>query len=229
MINFHQKIRNPGDPIRSEEWNEIQNDIKKDLVELENKLIELQESITKITETIVITNLESSVGRSYRLTDPIFEEYESFKLDSIGLISKQWVTNSPGVGEICSFGIVDNFDVIYYWATADNGDKESLTIEFEYVGGRYDTDSQTDDSIKEFKDLFVNEKIRLTSKNPNNPWEEYLYSDSGIWYKYKLVNPYPQREVSYIRFTNTNPDTITRIGNVVQIKKRTKMLDEYVI
>ena len=51
----------------------------------------------------------------------------------MGMITRQWVTSVIGEGDICHFGITDYFDVLYFWAGAENGNQNMLDIELEYA------------------------------------------------------------------------------------------------
>jgi len=208
MVKFKPIRKNPGDVIRSEDWNRIQDDIRADLERIEDYL-------SKMVETVVITNVESSVGKSFSLLDVVPGEKSSYESSVMGLITKQWCLPGGEVGEICRFGVMATFDVIYYWAGAENGDKKALDITFEYVDGTTATISS----------LFVHERGKLRPTGDSNPYLEYLLSpNERVWYKYQATNPNPEKEVRYISFKNTQAGCTPRIGNVLHYISRIRTL-----
>jgi len=215
-IEFKPIIRKPGDPIRSEDWNIMQDMLLSDMYSLKREIEELREYVNNLSETIVLTNLESSVGTSYALDEIVQGESDSYNLKTVGLITKQYVTSVWGIGDICQFGIADRFDILYFWSGAYNGNNNMLDVSLEYVEGDKDEMVGTN--------LYVNDKSQLSSPTDNNPYQEYIYNKYGTWYKYKIRNPFPDKEVRYIKFTNINSDTNPRIGNVIRIEKKIKQI-----
>lgn len=218
MIEFKPITRNPGDSIRSEDWNNMQGMILSDLFSLKSEIEGLRDYVNNLSETIVLTNLESSVGSIYSLDDVVQGESDSYNLKTIGLITKQFVPSVWGVGDICHFGIADRFDILYYWSGAYNGNNNMLDVSLEYVEG------ERDEVVG--NNLYINDKSQLSGPSGNNPYHEYIYNKYGTWYKYKITNPYPDKEVRYIKFTNMNPETNPRIGNVLRIEKKIRKIDQ---
>ena len=215
-IEFKPITRKPGDAIRSEDWNMIQDMILSDMHSLKREIEGLREYVNNLTETIVLTNLESSVGSPYALDEIVQGESDSYNLKNIGLITKQYVTSVWGVGDICHFGIADRFDILYYWSGSYNGNSNMLDVSLEYVEG------ERDEMVG--SNLYINDKSQLSSPSSNNPYQEYIYNKYGTWYKYKITNPFPEKEVRYIKFTNINSDANPRIGNVLRIEKKIKQI-----
>lgn len=213
MVKFEPIRRKPGELIRSEDWNKMQEDIRADLVELEDMMHKLKEYIDSLTETVVMTNLQSPTGFSYNLNEDVPGETGNYATSVVGHITKQWVLGKGKTGEICRFGILNYFDMLYYWAGAYDGDKKTLEITLEYVDG----------TIYTFRDLFIHECKGLRVKGTSNPYVEYLLSpNERVWYKYELKNPNPGKEVRYIIFRDTNEECAPRIGNVIQIINKLK-------
>ena len=215
-LEFKPITRKPGDPIRSEDWNMMQDMLLSDMYSLKREIEELREYVNNLSETIVLTNLESSVGTAYALDEIVQGESDSYNLKTVGLITKQYVTSVWGIGDICQFGIADRFDILYFWSGAYNGNNNMLDVSLEYVEGDKDEMVGTN--------LYINDKSQLGSPTGNNPYQEYIYNKYGAWYKYKIKNPFPDKEVRYIKFTNINSDTNPRIGNVIRIEKKIKQI-----
>jgi hypothetical protein len=204
MTEFKPLIRKPGDTIKAEEWNMIQEG-------LINEIVRLREYIDTLGYTIILTAAESFIGRAYALDEPIQGGYESFGVKSLGLITKQWVQTSSG--DICKFGVFERFEYLQFWACADNGDKKTLSISFEYADG----------SIEKINDnLFINDKVKLSLSSEENPYIEFISAQIGkeVFYKYQVKNPKPDKAVRYVIFSNVNPACITRIGNVLILKSK---------
>lgn len=215
MPKFEPIKRKPGELIRSEDWNKIQEDIKSDLERLEEEIRSIKRYIENMTESVVLTNLESPIGTSYRLDENVPGETDNYASKVVGHITKQWVIEKGKIGEICRFGILASFDVLYYWSGADNGDKKTLEIIIEYVDGTRHV----------IGDIFIHEWTELRPKGTENPYVEYLLSpNERVWYKYKLMNPNPEKEVRYIYFRNINSECTPRIGNVIQYIAKIKPL-----
>lgn len=215
MAEFKPIIRKAGEVIRSEDWNSIQEGLLAEITSLELKIESLKTYIENMSERITLTGLESVAGRSFGLDEEVPGETSTYRVKSMGLITRQWVTAVMGEGDLCHFGITDYFDVLYYWAGAENGNQNMLDIEIEYA----------DDTIaKLLENGYVNDKNTLSESNEANPYIEFLYSDFGIWYKYQIKNPHPNNQVRYVRFRNVNPDSNPRIGNTIQMKTRVKQI-----
>lgn len=215
MVKFEPIKRKPGELIRSEDWNKIQEDIRADLIELEEEIRRLREYIDSLTETVVMTNLQSPTGTTYNLNEDVPGESGNYAASVVGHITKQWVLGRGKTGEICRLGVLNFFDVLYYWAGADNGDKKTLEITLEYVDGTTYT----------VRDLFIHECKELRIKGTDNPYVEYLLSpNERVWYKYELKNPNPDKEVRYVVFKDTNEECAPRIGNVLQFITKLKPL-----
>ena len=207
MTKFEPIVRNPGDLIRSEDWNRIQEDIKADLDDLNEKISKLKEYVEGMLHSVTLTDVKSPIGISYNLDEPVPGETENYGTTIVGHITKQWCIGNGNTGRICRFGIIDLMDVLYYWAGAGGGDKKTLKIMIEYVDG----DTHTTD------ELFIHEYSELRPKGGENPYVEYLLSpNENVWYKYMLQNPKPDKEVRYIYFENVGSACTPRIGNVIQ-------------
>jgi hypothetical protein len=215
MTEFTPIIRKAGEVIRSEDWNSIQEGLLAEIMTLEQKIGSLKNYIENMSERITLTGLESAAGRSFGLDEEVPGEAANYRVKAMGMITRQWVTSVIGEGDICHFGITDYFDVLYFWAGAENGNQNMLDIELEYA----------DDTIaKVLENGFVNDKNTLSEASEANPYIEFLYSDFGIWYKYQVKNPHPDIQIRYIRFRNTNPESNPRIGNTIQLKTRVHQL-----
>lgn len=197
--------KKPGDLIRSGDWNEIVD-----------QLMKLKEYVDNMGESVTLTELQSTVGRAHNLDEVIKGETKSYGVKTMGLLTKQWISATQGIGDICRFGVTDYFDVLYYWAAAGNGNKNTLDITLEYVDG-------SEQNVG--TNLFVNEKNRITPTEVTNAYVEYLYTDDGVWYKYKCRNSRSAEEVRYVKFKNTNQDCITRIGNVIHLKSKIRPVE----
>ncbi len=209
LVAFKPIKKNPGDVIKSEDWNKIQEEIRADLERI-------TDYIGKLSETAVITNMESPIGRSYLLTDVVPGEKSSYDSSVLGLLTRQWLLSGGEVGEICRFGSMTSFDVLNYWSGAESGDKKALKITLEYSDG----------TSKDFDQLFVHDRSRLRPTGTDNPYVEYLLSpNERVWYKYQLINPDPSKEVRYISFKNVYKGCTPRIGNVLQYRFKIKSLE----
>jgi hypothetical protein len=206
MVSFQPIRKNPGEIIRSEDWNKIQEDVKKDLEKLEDEIQSLRDYIDSLAKSVTLTNLDSPIGKSYKLDDVIEGEVGSYATTVLGYITRQWVLGKE-IGEICKFGILDYFDILYYWAGAEKSDDPCLEISLEYVDG----------SIYNQPGLIINDWSQLEVKNQFNPYEEYLLSpNERVWYKYSIRNANPDKEVRYVSFNDIDENNSPRIANVIQ-------------
>jgi len=202
----------PQAPIRSEDWNNMQKGL---LAEIQK----LRQDLESMTETIILSGLSSRVGTSYDLDQEI--RYQAgYGEKSMGLITQQWVTSFEGAGEICSFGILEPFDRLYYWAGAERGDKKTLDIIIEYMERP---------EVTVGSNLYINDRWNPpTNQSPDNPWLAVMKSRNDLgWYKYQLINPYPAEPVKYVRFNNTDASCTPRIANVVHLKTKVQSLSKY--
>jgi len=207
MPKFEPIRRKPGELLRSEDWNKLQEDVKADLEMLEEEIRNLRKYVDNMTQNVTLINLDSPVGTSYNLDEEVPGEAGNYATRVLGYITKQWVLGKEKTGEICRFGILDFFDLIHYWSGAQNGDKKTLAITVEYVDG----------TIYEATDIFIHECLELRTSGSENPYKEYLLSpNERVWYKYEFKNPNPDKEVRYISFRNINEECTPRIANVVQ-------------
>lgn len=197
--------KKPGDLIRSEEWNKIMDE-----------LVELRSYIDNMTRSVTLTGLLSPVGSAYNLSTGATEDF-NYGIDVMGLITKQYYLGRNELGDICRFGITDFADVLSYWSGGANGDKDSLLIQVEYVDG----------SVYKTENLFIHEWSNLRPRGTKNPYVEYLQSPSQrLWYRYTLVNPYPEKEIRYITFKDTSADCAVRIANVIHYVTRVRPLNK---
>ena len=207
MTKFEPIRKGPGELIRSEDWNKIQEDVKADLEALERELKVLREYIDRMAKSVTLTNLDSPAGASYRLNEDLPGEVGNYATSVLGYISRQWVLGMEQTGEICKFGVLDYFDVLFYWAGASRSDRGCLEITLEYVDGTVHSEG----------DLFVHDWAQLQVKGDRNPYFEYLLSpNERVWYKYGIRNPHPNKEVRYISFSDVDGENAPRIANVIQ-------------
>lgn len=200
---YEPVYKKPGDLIRSEDWNRVQDE-----------LVGLRSYIESMTRSITLASLPSAVGTAYGLTgnqDPEF----NYNTEVLGLITKQYFVGKKETGDICRFGINDYMDVLSYWSGAADGEKEAMTVTFEYVDGT----SFTSDS------LFINEWSSLRPRSPKNPYIEFLQSpNQRLWYRYALINPNPEKEIRYVVFRDVNPESAIRVANVIHYTTRVRPL-----
>ncbi|MBC7090789.1 MAG: hypothetical protein H5T50_02600 [Nitrososphaeria archaeon] len=211
MPKFKPITKKPGELIKAEDWNRIQEDILKDLEEIEKSVVELRKYVESLTESSTILNPASPVGTSYELNVPVPGETASYMATVVGPITRQWAMEKGKVGEVCRFGLAAYLEVLEYWAGAEDGDKKALDIVFEYLDG----------TSSVLSGLYVNECSRLRPKNPENPYLEYLLSpNERVWYRYRLNNPHPEKEVFNISFRKSEPNCILKIGNVIHYRSK---------
>jgi hypothetical protein len=211
MVEFEPISRKPGEVIKSEDWNSMQEGIRNDLQSLEKKIDVLREYIDSMQETTTLLNVTSQVGTPHELNEVIPGESSSYETQIVGLITKQWLLDPGQTGEVCRFGIVSAFDSIDYWAGAENGDRKMMEILLDY----------TDGTQHVFSEVFIHDRSRLRPKGDDNPYVEYLLSPNEyVWYRYRIVNPSPDKEVLTITFRNTDPECNPRVGNVLHGKAR---------
>lgn len=204
MSKFEPIRKNPGDILRSEDWNQMQEDMKSEMERLLEEIRVLRKYIDTMAKSVTLTNMESPIGASYGLNDASVGDYATTVL---GYISRQYIVGEGNTGEICKFGVLDFFDLLYYWAGALQSDKECLEMTLEYVDG----------TIHIQPDLFLHNYTQLQVKGDRNPYHEYLLSpNERVWYKYAIRNPYPDKEVRYVSFKDTDEDNAPRIANVIQ-------------
>jgi len=211
MGKFNPILRKPGEVIKSEDWNKIQEDMRADIEELEKRLQVLKEYVDNMEESATMLDVVSLVGKSYNLDEIIPGENSSYDAPIVGLLTKQYLLPKGEVGDICRFGVVAQFESLDYWAGAENGDKNALEVTFNYIDG-------TNAVVSE---LFVHDRTKLRPKGKDNPYLEYLLSpNEHVWYRYRLDNPNPGKEVLAVSFRN-NIDTCTpRMGNVIHYRSK---------
>lgn len=201
---FQPNYKKPGDLIRSEEWNTLQDE-----------LVVLKNYIESMTRSITLTALESPSGKAQNLKTNVSEEFD-YGTDVLGLITKQYISGEQETAEICKFGVIDRADILYYWAGAIKGDQQALEITLEFFDG----------TIFTSESLFIHEWSKLRPKGNYNPWVEYLYSpNQRLWYKYALKNPSPEKSIRFITFRDTSPESGIRIANVLQYTTRIAPLE----
>jgi len=211
MVEFEPIKKNPGEVIRSEDWNNMQEGIRADLEELERKLQDLRNYTDSMQETTTLLNISSLGGTSYNLNEVIPNETTSYEAPIVGLLAKQWLLEKGKTGEICKFGVVTHLDSIDYWSGAENGDKKALEVIFDYMDGTNAVVSG----------LFVHDRSKLRPKGAENPYLEYLLSPNEyVWYRYKIDNPNPEKEVLNISFRCTDSQCTPRIGNVLHYRSK---------
>ncbi len=211
MTKFNPIVKNPGEVIRSEDWNRMQQDIQADMEELAHKLDVLKEYMDNMEESATMLNMDSQIGKAYNLDEVIPGENSSYEAPIVGLLTKQLLRSKGDIGDICRFSIVARLVLLDYWAGAEKGDQKALEATFNYIDG-------TNSVVNE---LFVHDRRKLRPKGLQNPYLEYLLSPNEyVWYRYQLVNPNPDKEVLSITFKNIISDCTPRIGNVIHYRSK---------
>jgi hypothetical protein len=211
MTKFSPILRKPGEVIKSEDWNKMQEDIRDDIEELKHKLDALKDYVDNMQESTTMLNMNSLVGKSYNLDETIKGETSSYDAIVVGLITKQWLIPKGEVGDICRYSVVAHLNLLEYWSGAENGDKKALEIVFNYMDG----------TSALISDLFVHDRTKLRPKGTENPYLEYLLSPNElVWYRYRVINPNPEKEVLSVSFKKTIADCTPRIGNVIHYSSK---------
>jgi hypothetical protein len=211
LTKFNPILRKPGELIKSEEWNRMQEDIRADFVELEHRLDVLKEYVDNMEESATLLNMDSLIGKSYNLDEVIPGEKASYDAPMVGLLSKQWLVQKGEKGDICRFGVVAQMELLDYWAGAEKGDKKTLEIIFNYIDG-------TSAIVTE---LYIHDRSKLRPKGALNPYREYLLSPNEyVWYRYRVINPNPEKEVLSVSFKNLLAECTPRIGNVIHYRSK---------
>lgn len=209
MTKFNPILRKPGEVIRSEDWNKMQEEIRTNLDELEGRLEALKDYVDNMEESLTLLNIDSLVGKSYKLDEVISGENSSYDAPIVGLLTRQWLLPKGGKGEICKFSIVAQLESVDYWSGAENGDKKTLEITFNYIDGTNSVVSG----------LFVHDRAKLRPKGTQTPYLEYLLSPNEfVWYRYGVANPCPEKEVLSVSFKNLLGECTPRIGNVIHYR-----------
>ncbi|MDG6966912.1 MAG: hypothetical protein JRN23_06100 [Nitrososphaerota archaeon] len=216
MTSFKPRIAQPGGTITSDDWNYIQQGILEDLVRLETENAELRRYVDNMSETNTMTRLDSPEGRSYGLDEKVPGEAATYGTSLLGFITRQWLPSVRDASvDICRFTVANIFDQLDYWAGADNGGQKALDITIRYVDGTSET----------VKGLLIHERKKLSPRGEENPYVEFLLSpNQWVWYRYRLANPHPDKEVLTVTFRNSNPKAMTRIADAVQLRTRVKQL-----
>jgi hypothetical protein len=215
LANFKPKLAQPGEPIRSEDWNYIQQGLLDDIAQLEAKYAELRNYVDNMSEVNTVTNLDSPQGKAYRLDEAVPGEKGTYETPVLGYITKQWMAPIRGIADVCRFTLTDTFDQLDFWAGAENGNRSALDVTLRYADG----------TTEAIKGLYVHDRGKLQPKGADNPYVGFLLApNQRVWYRYRIKNPQPTREVLSVTFKNTNPDCAARIGNVVHLRTRVKQL-----
>lgn len=215
MPRFKPIVRKPGELIRAEDWNRIQEEISQDLMELDGKITQLKQYIDSLTETTTILNPASPIGKLYSLNENIPGERLNYMATVVGPITGQWALEKGRIGDLCRFGLATHLESLDYWAGAEDGDRKALEIVFEYIDGTLATVSN----------IFIHECSKLKPKGTDNPYLEYLLSpNERVWYRYRVRNPNPEKEVLNITFRKIDPACILKIGNVIHYKSKISAL-----
>lgn len=211
MTKFEPILRKPGEVIRSEDWNKMQEEIRGDLVELEARLLALREYVDSMEETITLLNVTSPVGNSYNLNEIVPGEGTNYEAPVVGHLTKQWVLEKGQAAVICRFGLVALLSSLDYWSGAESGDRKTLEVVFDYIDGTNAVVSG----------LYIHDRGRLRPKGTDNPYIEYLLSpNEHVWYRYRLANPNPGKEILTVSFRNTDRECTPRIGNVIHYRAK---------
>jgi hypothetical protein len=197
MTKFNPILRKPGELIKSEEWNKMQEDIRADFDELEHRLEVLKHYVDNMEESATLLNMDSLVGKSYNLDEVIPGEKASYDAPMVGLLTKQWLLQKGEKGEICRFSVVAHLELL---------DKKTLEVTFNYIDG----------TSAVVYDLYIHDRSKLRPKGALNPYLEYLLSPNEYaWYRYRVINPNPEKEVLSVSFKNIMAECTPRIGNVI--------------
>jgi len=215
MVRFKPILKKPGELIRAEDWNKMQEDIKHDLEDIERKVKTLMDNITMLAQKTVIKGLESPIGVSFALDEEVPGETGDFGARVVGHLNRQWVAVEGRLGDICRFNILDYVDILFYWACADRGDKRCLEVILEYMDGTTHPE----------RNLFIHDWKSLRPKGEDNPYVEYVLSpNERVWYKYSIRNPYPNKKVRSVLFRNLNRECSPKIGNAIEYVSRVRLL-----
>jgi hypothetical protein len=216
LTEFQPRPAQPGEPIRSEDWNYIQQSLLAEIVSLQARCDRLQKYIDNMSVLHTMTNLESTEGRSYSLDETVPGEVGTYGSKVVGLISRQWVPPVKGDVGICRFTVTNTFDQLDYWAGAAGGNGKALSVTLNYADG----------GTASFPELFMHEVTALAPAGDDNPFVEYILSPSQwVWYRYRLTNPHPDREVISVTFANVGSDARSRVGDVLQLRARVRQLE----
>jgi hypothetical protein len=211
MAKFSPILRKPGEVIKSEDWNKMQEDIRGDIEELERKLQCLKDYVDSMEESTTMLNMGSLTGKPYNLDETVPGETSSYEAPMVGLLTRQWVLPKGREGDICRFSVVSDLESLDYWSGAENGDKKALEVVFNYMDG-------TNSVVSE---LFVHDRTKLRPKGTDNPYLEYLLSpNEQVWYRYRVHNPNPEKEVLTVSFRNIVSGCTPRIGDVIHYRSR---------
>jgi hypothetical protein len=211
LTKFNPILRKPGELIKSEEWNRMQEEIRADFDELEHRLNVLKDYMDNMEESATLLNMDSLVGKSYNLDEVIPGEKSNYDAPMVGLLTKQWLLQKGEKGEICRFSVVANLERLDYWSGAEKGDKKTLEATFNYLDG----------TSAVITDLYVHDRSKLRPKGVQNPYLEYLLSPNEyVWYRYRVINPNPEKEVLSVGFKNIMSDCTPRIGNVIHYRSK---------
>jgi hypothetical protein len=211
MPKFNPILKKPGEIIRSEDWNKIQQDMRNDIEELENRLRELRDYVDNMEESATMLNIDSTVGKAYRLDEIIPGESSGYQDTIVGILTKQWLLPKGATGDICKFSIVSRLESLDYWSGAENGNKKTLELTFNYIDGTSAVISQ----------IFIHDRAKLRPKGTDNPYLEYLLSPNEyVWYRYQVVNPNPEKEVLSVNFKNIIEGCTPRVGNVIHYRSK---------
>ncbi len=209
MTKFSPILRKPGEVIRSEDWNRMQEEIRADFDELEHKLEVLRDYVDNMEESLTLLNMDSVAGKSYKLDEVLPGETSGYDAPIVGLLTRQWLLPRGEKGEICKFSIVAHLESIDYWSGAERGDQKTLEVVFNYIDGTNSVVSG----------MFVHDRTKLRPKGTQTPYLEYLLSPNEfVWYRYRVVNPCPDKEVLSVSFKNILGECTPRIGNVIHYR-----------
>jgi hypothetical protein len=216
MTSFKPRVAQPGDAIRSDDWNYVQQGLLDDLNRLEADYIELRRYVDNMSEIHTITQLQSPEGKSYALDEKVPGETGTYETKVLGFINRQWLPSvRAAVADICRFAVSGLFDQLDYWAGADNGNTKALDVIIRYLDGSTET----------VRGLFVHERKKLAPRGMDNPYVEFLLApNQWVWYRYRLANPHPDSEVLNVTFKNSNVKAATRVADAVQLRTRVKQL-----
>jgi hypothetical protein len=211
MAKFSPILKKPGELIKSEDWNKIQDDIQADIAELTQRLQTLRDYVDTMEESATMLNMDSTVGKAYALDEVISGEIASYDAPIVGVLTKQWLLPKGATGDICKFSVVSRLQSLEYWSGAEKGDKKALELTFNYIDG-------TSAVVSE---LFTHDRTKLRPKGSDKPYLEYLLSpNEHVWYRYQVMNPNPEKEVLSVGFSNNIEGCTPRIGNVIHYRSK---------
>lgn len=212
-MDYEELKKMPGDLISADDWNEILKELESLRTAFSEGLMDLREEMSERTYFVTLQSLESPINtpKPLNVDDGSF----SYGTDVLGLITGQFYLGNVEGGEICTFGIHDFADTLYYWAGAIENTVPPLRITLEYL----------DNTTFTSKDLPIHDWLELQQKGDENPYDEFLASPDGrFMYRYPFANPHPDKTIRSIKFEDVNTKADLHIGNILHYATRIRPL-----